>query len=168
MAIDFKTGLPVAITKMNGKKLIYSGMADFNDPLKAIPTGRHTTLEAWDARMKRASRKEAIYGWVWVEYTEERLETIPPIVSKPRLVELVLKSQEAWQFARRVAMRERPILSPVIGHADCCLKMVHCIEDHVKTTRHFRYWALQWPELALRTWPWLKELIAEDVLCQSR
>lgn len=156
----------MTISKMNGKKLIYMGMADFNDPLRSEQIGRHTTLETWTARMKRERRLGSNYGWVWAEYTEERLETIPPIVSKPRLIELVLRSQEAWQFARRVAMRERPILSPVIGHADCCLKMTHCIEDHVKTTRHFRYWAIQYPELALRTWPWLKELIAEDVLCR--
>jgi len=160
----------MTIKKMNGKDLIYQGFADFDDPNKAFETGKHTALEPFEAAMKRSARHGvSVYGWVWAEWSEERTCNLSAMVKKPRLTEVVLKPQRQWAMARVRAHQENELIVVLTSHAKCCIRMIHCMEDHQKTARHFRYWCLQFPELAVRAWPWIKELIAEEVLtCEER
>lgn len=160
----------MVMKRMNKKDLKYQGFADFDDPHRGITTGRHTTLEAHAAQMKRSARHgRSPYGWVWAEYQEATEEGIRPIVTVNRLIEVVLRPHREWSAARIRALAENELIVTMTSHADCCLKMTHCIDDHIRTARHFKYWCLQFPELAVRTWPWLKDLIAEEVLtCEQR
>jgi hypothetical protein len=155
------------VTKMNGKDLKYQGYADFDDPNRAFETGKHTTIEAFDARMQRASRhRVSSYGWAWLEWKELQADGVTSVT---RIHEPILIPFKPWVEAKRRAMKERPIMTPSLGYADCCVKQAHCLDEHQKTTRHFRYWCLQFPELAVQAWPWTKELIAEEVLtCRER
>lgn len=153
------------IKSMNGKPLIYEGFADFDDPHRALEIGKHTTLEAFEAKMRRSCRHGvSVYGWVWVEYSEERTADLPRIVKKVKIFEPILPPFRMWVEAKRRAQKERSILSPALSWADCCMRQIHCQEDHQLTARHFRYWCLQNQVQAVDTWPWLKETIAEEVL----
>lgn len=150
---------------MNGKPLIYRGFADFNEPERATEISKHTTFETFEASQKRLGvHGQATYGWLWAEYTEERLDELPNIVKKPRLRELILRPHREWDRARIQARKENELVAIMTSYAACCLKMTHCLEDHHRTARHFRYWVLEYQGLALKTWPWLKNLIAEEVL----
>jgi hypothetical protein len=159
----------MTITKMNGKPLLYQGFADFDDPMRAITTGRHTTIEAWEATMKRsACHGRALYGWVWAEYHEPNT-TANPGGLKTRIVELVLRPQKAWADARIRANRENELIVVMTHYATCCTRLNYVMDDHLRTARHFRYWAMEHQEDAVMFWPWLRELIAEEVLtCSER
>lgn len=151
---------------MNGLPLIYTGYADFNEPERSTTdTGKHTTFEAFEASKTRLSvYARKLYGWMWAEYNEDRTDTLPQIVKKPRLRELILPHQREWHRARIQASKENALMAVLIGYARCCQKQTHCIDDHQMTTRHFRYWALEYQPHALKSFPWLKNLIAEEVL----
>jgi len=153
---------------MNGKPLLYRGMADFDDPRRALDIGRHTTIEAFEGAMKKASRGGvSLYGWVWAEYDEVPADKRAPFTIT-RIHEPILIPFRPWVEAKRRALIERPILFPACGWANCCEKQKdEMTEEHQKTARHFRYWCLQFQDLAIATWPWIKETIAEEVLCEK-
>jgi len=159
----------VVMKRMNKKDLKYQGFADFDDPHRAIETGRHTTLEAHEHQMKRSARHgRSPYGWMWVEWSEVPGDKRGPFTIT-LVHEAIARCQKPWQDAKRRAMKERELLPPSGSEAPCCAKAAHCVNEHQKTVRHFRYWCLEFPELAVRAWPWLKELIAEEVLtCEER
>jgi hypothetical protein len=155
---------------MNGKELKFHGYADFDDPHRVVQTGRHTTVEAFEAQMKRSARHGvSVYGWMWCEEKVQICGGVSPVRFETRIFEAIPRCQKPWQDAKRRALKEQPLLPPIHSEADCCLKAAHCVEEHQQTVRHFRYWCLKFPELAVRAWPWIKELIAEDVLtCNER
>lgn len=152
------------VTKMNGKPLIYTAFADFDDPNRATEVSKHTSLEAFEASKKKSCVSGVcVYGWVWAEYQEVPPDKRAPF-TKTRIFEPTLLPFRPWIEAKRRAMKERPILNPMLQWADCCMKAVHSPDDHVRTARHFRYWCIQFPELAISAFPWIKEAIAEEVL----
>lgn len=159
----------MSIRRMNGKDLKYQGFADFDDPRRAIETGKHTTIEAFEYTMKRSARHGvSVYGWMWVEYRENESKGVLDI-NPVRIHEAIPRCQKPWQDAKRRALAEQPLLPPMYSEADCCAKSTHCIDEHQKTVRHFRYWCLKFPELAMRAWPWMKDLLAEEALtCQPK
>lgn len=154
------------LKRMNGLPLTYTAFADFNDSWRSsTEIGKHTSFEAFEAsKLRLGPNARKTYGWMWVEYCEERIDPLPNIVKKPRLRELILPEQREWHRARIQAKKENELLAVLIGYASCCLKMTHCIDDHQMTTRHFRYWALEYQPHALKAFPWLKNMIAEEVL----
>lgn len=153
----------MAIKKMNGKDLKYQGFCDFDDPFRWVATGRHTEIAPWQRQMKRAVRQGwSLYGWVWIEWPEYGVPGTFAV--KGRLEELVLRPQQRWADAKERAFREFETASILVGDAACCLKLVHCGEDHKKTVRHFFYWVMDNQASALDLWPWMRELIAEEVL----
>jgi hypothetical protein len=146
----------VPIERMNGKELKYMGYCDFDDPTRAVTTGRHTSIEPWQQAMKRGDvHGRALYGWVWVEYREG---------DKTRIEEFVLRSQRQWGVARIRAEKEHNGLATMQSYAACCMRLNYVMDDHLKTVRHFRYWCLEYPELAVSMWPWMKDLLAEEAL----
>lgn len=159
----------MSIRRMNGKPLKYHGFADFDDPRRAIGIGHHTSLEAFEGAMRRGTiGGRCLYGWVWVEYREgeeKGVLNVNPII----IHEGIMTPHRAWKTARHRAVREQTILVPFETEAECCATAAGYIEVHQKTVRHFRYWCMKFPELTLRAFPWMKELLAEETLtCQER
>lgn len=139
------------------------GYADFDDPKRAITTGRHTSIETWEDTCKRSSHGRALYGWMWVEYQEDLVGKLVPARQR-RIKEIVLRCQRPWSLARIQAEKEHGGIVAMVSYAACCERLNYVLDDHLKTVRHFRYWCLQFPELALRAWPWMKDLMAEAIL----
>jgi hypothetical protein len=154
---------------MNGKPLIIEGFCDFDDPLRRTEIGKHTTIEAFERSKKRAqSGGDSIYGWVWAEFPDP--QSVNPIPMRPRKMHEVVvgRHQAGWLAARDRARVERPGVCWWVATPSCCSKLVAVpLEEHQKSVRHFFYTAMEFQELTVRLWPWMKPLIAEEVLCEK-
>lgn len=149
------------INWMNGEALCFQSFGDFNEPGRRNEIARHTSHETGERMLRRTSRGGvSAYGWVWIEALEDAGHLNP----KPLLHEVILKSQKRWDAARIRALAESGRPNPVISFAPCCRNAGKWLVRHQWTTRHFRYWCLDMQIRAVGNWPWLREVIAEEVL----
>jgi hypothetical protein len=140
------------ITKMMGKPLSFVLMCDFRDPSRRDAVSWHTSIEtAEKAAMRTARGGVSPYGWLWAKEVGG-METFK---------EIILKSQKTWLAARDRAMASRNSFNFAQSSAPCC---IYRTDHHLGTVRHFWYWVLNKTGEALQLWPWLRDVIAADVL----
>ena len=116
---------------------------------------RHTSIDTAERGIKRTFRGgTSAYGWTWVSANEG--------VDVSR--EVFAKSQRPWVNARDRAKAEGNY-NFVQSEAPCCDQVsVHEWAAHRGTVRHFRYWIVSHKETAMRFWPWIREVMATEIL----
>lgn len=144
------------VSRMNGQTLRFESFMDYGKPTERRSVGKHISVET-AAKMFRRFRLDLDYGWCWVEPFSDVGFT---------LQEIILKHHRPWDEARVRAFVEWKYKgpNPILSRADCCVTAGAWLNEHQRTTRHFRYWCLEMRPRALGNWPWLREVMAEEVL----
>lgn len=146
--------MSVKIRRMNGLPLNYTFMCDFNDPKGWTTISSHTSIDTAERSIRRTIRGgESPYGWTWISATGG-IDVLREVVSK---------SQRIWVGALKRAKAESPN-SPWLTRASCCPQLTWEFGSHRATARHFRYWCLEDGHRAVGFMPWIREVIASEVL----
>lgn len=131
----------------------FTTYGDFDDPERAEKIGQHKSVETAKRMLERTFyHGRSVYGWVWISGLV------------PYTTEVILKPHREWEEARIRAFADWSYPHhPACTVASCCGTSGFVV-DHRKTTRHFRYWCLENRSQALLHWPWLREVMASEVL----
>jgi hypothetical protein len=136
---------------MNGEPLSYVSYGDLGEPGRRERIGAHVSIATATRMLERTVyRGRPLYGWTWIERRD----------SDAILREVILKPHRVWQ--RAYARTDAGSAVNLYNEVSCCRNGT--VGNHYTTVRHFRYWCLDKHEEAVVAWPWIRNLIAEEVL----
>lgn len=147
------------IRRMNGRPLVYISYQDFGDPSRCSRLGGHMSEATAVSSLRRL--KNCVNGWVWIERIDKNTGKLE------ECIEVDLKPYRKWIQARdRCRDHGDPALWEVVTREDlpCCFPHA---PGHRLTARHFRYWCLRRSERATVFFPWIRPLLAEEILSGS-